>query len=131
LSSTVKDITTLSEKQLSKLRGTSVAMIFQDPMTSLNPVYTIGWQIVEALRAHRNISKEEAREEARRLLEVVGIPQPEKRLDNYPHDFVGMRQRAVIAIGMANQPKIILADEPTTALDVTVQAQVLQTLRTA
>ncbi len=127
-----QSVTTMSEKELSNLRGTTVAMIFQDPMTSLNPVYTIGWQIVEALRAHQKISKKEARVEAQRLLELVGIPQAEKRLDNYPHEFSGgMRQRAVIAIAMANQPKVILADEPTTALDVTVQAQVLQTLRTA
>lgn len=120
------------EKDIYKLRGSEIAMIFQDPMTSLNPVYTIGWQITEALLAHREMSKEEARAEAVRLLSLSGIPRPEEALDNFPHEFSGgMRQRAVIAIAMANNPKIMLADEPTTALDVTVQAQVLQTLRRA
>ncbi len=107
-------------------------MIFQDPMTSLNPVYTIGWQITEAILAHQDISKEAANRRAIELLAKVGIPNPSERVDNYPHEFSGgMRQRAVIAIGMANDPEVILADEPTTALDVTVQAQVLDSLRTA
>ena len=107
-------------------------MIFQDPMTSLNPVYTIGWQIAEAIRAHQDISKEAAQARAIELLAKVGIPNPAERVDNYPHEFSGgMRQRAVIAIGMANDPDVILADEPTTALDVTVQAQVLESLKTA
>ena len=114
------------------MRGTGIAMIFQDPMTSLNPVYTIGWQIAEAIRAHQDISKEAAQARAIELLAKVGIPNPAERVDNYPHEFSGgMRQRAVIAIGMANDPDVILADEPTTALDVTVQAQVLESLKTA
>ncbi len=120
------------EKELTHLRGTGIAMIFQDPMTSLNPVYTIGWQIAEAIRAHQDVSKDEARERAVELLAEVGIPNPAERVDNYPHEFSGgMRQRAVIAIGMANDPAVILADEPTTALDVTVQAQVLDSLKAA
>jgi len=120
----------MSEKQMYRLRGDKVAMIFQDPLTSLNPVYTIGWQIVEALQAHRKISKAEARVEAVNLLNLSGIPRPEEAMDSYPHEFSGgMRQRAVIAIAMANSPSVILADEPTTALDVTVQAQVLQSLK--
>ena len=107
-------------------------MIFQDPMTSLNPVYTIGWQIVEAIRAHQDLSKEAAQARAVELLAKVGIPNPGERINSYPHEFSGgMRQRAVIAIAMANDPEVILADEPTTALDVTVQAQVLDSLRTA
>jgi oligopeptide/dipeptide ABC transporter ATP-binding protein len=120
------------EKQMTSVRGTGIAMIFQDPMTSLNPVYTIGWQIAEAILAHQNVTKEQAKERAIELLAKVGIPHPEERVDHYPHEFSGgMRQRAVIAIGMANDPEVILADEPTTALDVTVQAQVLDSLRTA
>jgi peptide/nickel transport system ATP-binding protein len=127
-----QELLDLKEKHLSGVRGTGIAMIFQDPMTSLNPVYTIGWQIVEALRAHQPISKDEAEKRAVELLATVGIPNPAERVNNYPHEFSGgMRQRAVIAIGMANNPEVILADEPTTALDVTVQAQVLNSLRTA
>ena len=125
------DIMQLSQEQIRKLRG-RIGFIFQDPMTSLNPVYTIGSQITEALLAHREMTKEEARAEAVRLLSLSGIPRPDEALDNFPHEFSGgMRQRAVIAIAMANNPKIMLADEPTTALDVTVQAQVLQTLQKA
>ena len=126
------ELLTLKEKQLTNVRGTGIAMIFQDPMTSLNPVYTIGWQIAEAILAHQDISKDAARTRAIELLAKVGIPNPAERIDNYPHEFSGgMRQRAVIAIAMANDPEVILADEPTTALDVTVQAQVLDSLRTA
>ena len=122
----------MKEKQLTKVRGTGIAMIFQDPMTSLNPVYTIGWQITEAILAHQDISKEAAQAQAIELLAKVGIPNPDERINSYPHEFSGgMRQRAVIAIAMANDPEVILADEPTTALDVTVQAQVLDSLRTA
>jgi oligopeptide/dipeptide ABC transporter ATP-binding protein len=122
----------LSEKQLAPYRGEQVAMIFQDPMSSLNPVYTIGWQIAEAVTAHHKVSKEVARARAIELLNTVGIPNAERRVDSYPHEFSGgMRQRAVIAIAMANDPDVIIADEPTTALDVTVQAQVLETLTTA
>ena len=127
-----RELLGLKEKQLSGVRGTGIAMIFQDPMTSLNPVYTIGWQIVEAIRAHQDISKEAAEARAVELLATVGIPNPAERVNNYPHEFSGgMRQRAVIAIAMANDPEVILADEPTTALDVTVQAQVLDSLKTA
>jgi peptide/nickel transport system ATP-binding protein len=122
----------LKEKRLMPVRGKGIAMIFQDPMTSLNPVYSVGWQIAEAIRAHNDISKTEANERAIALLRLVGIPNPEERVSNYPHEFSGgMRQRVVIAIAMANDPDVILADEPTTALDVTVQAQVLEALRTA
>jgi oligopeptide/dipeptide ABC transporter ATP-binding protein len=127
-----RELLGLTEKQLTGVRGTGIAMIFQDPMTSLNPVYTIGWQIVEAIRAHQDLSKEAAQARAVELLATVGIPNPRERINNYPHEFSGgMRQRAVIAIGMANDPEVILADEPTTALDVTVQAQVLESLKTA
>ncbi len=127
-----RELLDLKEKHLTKVRGTGIAMIFQDPMTSLNPVYTIGWQITEAIRAHQDITKEAAQQRAIELLAKVGIPNPAERVGNYPHEFSGgMRQRAVIAIAMANDPEVILADEPTTALDVTVQAQVLGSLRTA
>ena len=126
------ELLALKEKQLTNVRGTGISMIFQDPMTALNPVYTIGWQIVEAILAHQDMSKEAARARAVELLAKVGIPNPSERIDNYPHEFSGgMRQRAVIAIAMANDPDVILADEPTTALDVTVQAQVLNSLKTA
>jgi oligopeptide/dipeptide ABC transporter ATP-binding protein len=122
----------LSERDMMAVRGKKIAMIFQDPMTSLNPVYKVGFQLEEAVLAHNEISKAEARKRALELLEVVGIPFPEKRIDQYPHEFSGgMRQRVVIAIAMANNPDIIIADEPTTALDVTVQAQVLEALRAA
>jgi len=127
-----REVVGLKEKDLSKIRGTDVAMIFQDPLTALNPVYTVGWQIIEALQAHRDFNDEQAKAEAIRLLTLAGIPRPEDRLSSYPHEFSGgMRQRVVIAIAMANQPQIILADEPTTALDVTVQAQVMRTLQLA
>ena len=122
----------LSERQLMKVRGKKIAMIFQDPMTSLNPVYKVGFQVAEAVLAHNDIPKEQARRRALELLELVGIPFPDKRVDQFPHEFSGgMRQRVVIAIAMANNPDVIIADEPTTALDVTVQAQVLESLRAA
>jgi peptide/nickel transport system ATP-binding protein len=122
----------LKEKQLATIRGIGIAMIFQDPMTSLNPVYNVGWQIAEAVQAHQDVTKEEALARAVSLLETVGIPNAAERVGNYPHEFSGgMRQRVVIAIAMANNPAVILADEPTTALDVTVQAQVLSSLKTA
>ena len=127
-----RELLGLKEKHLTGVRGTGVSMIFQDPMTSLNPVYTIGWQIAEAILAHQEVSKEDAWKRSVELLRKVGIPFPEERINNYPHEFSGgMRQRAVIAIAMANDPEVILADEPTTALDVTVQAQVLDSLKTA
>jgi oligopeptide/dipeptide ABC transporter ATP-binding protein len=127
-----RELLGLKEKELAEVRGAGVAMVFQDPMTSLNPVYTVGWQIAEAVRAHQDLGKDEAMARAVELLALVGIPDASERARNYPHEFSGgMRQRVVIAIAMANDPAVILADEPTTALDVTVQAQVLSTLRTA
>jgi peptide/nickel transport system ATP-binding protein len=121
-----------SESEMTKVRGTRIAMVFQDPMSSLNPVYSVGWQVAEAVRAHHGASKAVAWERAVSLLDIVGIPQAAKRAHSYPHEFSGgMRQRVVIAIAMANDPEVIIADEPTTALDVTVQAQVLEALRTA
>jgi peptide/nickel transport system ATP-binding protein len=121
-----------SEKAYAELRGDKIAMIFQDPLTSLNPVYTVGYQIAEAILAHNDISKKAARDRSIDLLKTVGIPHPEQRIDNYPHEMSGgMRQRVVIAIAMANSPDVIIADEPTTALDVTVQAQVLEALEAA
>jgi oligopeptide/dipeptide ABC transporter ATP-binding protein len=127
-----RELIGLSDNQMIEVRGKKIAMIFQDPMTSLNPVYKIGYQLAEAVLAHNDVSREVARKRAVDLLELVGIPFPEKRVEQYPHEFSGgMRQRVVIAIAMANNPDIIIADEPTTALDVTVQAQVLEALRAA
>jgi oligopeptide/dipeptide ABC transporter ATP-binding protein len=127
-----RELLGLGESDYSKLRGNRIAMIFQDPLTSLNPVYTIGFQISEAVLSHHDVSKREARDRAIELLGTVGIPFPEQRVDSYPHELSGgMRQRVVIAIAMANNPDVIIADEPTTALDVTVQAQVLEALEAA
>jgi oligopeptide/dipeptide ABC transporter ATP-binding protein len=127
-----EELVGLSERRLMKVRGKKIAMIFQDPMTSLNPVYKIGFQVEEAILAHSDISKSQARKRALELLETVGIPFPRNRVEQFPHEFSGgMRQRVVIAIAMANNPDVIIADEPTTALDVTVQAQVLEALRVA
>jgi peptide/nickel transport system ATP-binding protein/oligopeptide transport system ATP-binding protein len=122
-----RDLVTMSEEELRDVRGDEIAMIFQDPMTSLHPVYRIGWQIEEAIKAHNDVSDAEARARAIELLAEVGIPQPEQRVDNYPHEFSGgMRQRAMIAMALANEPRVLIADEPTTALDVTIQAQIIQ-----
>ena len=125
-----KDLVHLSEREYRALRGNDMAMIFQEPMTSLNPVYRIGNQIVEAIRTHEKVGKKEARERAIDLLRKVGIPSPEKRIDDYPHQMSGgMRQRVMIAMALACNPKLLIADEPTTALDVTIQAQILDLLR--
>lgn len=121
-----QDILTLSEEQLRRIRGNRIAMIFQDPMTSLNPVLTIGRQITEALELHLNMGRDEARKRAAELLELVGIPGAAARLDDYPHQFSGgMRQRVMIAMGLSCNPQLLIADEPTTALDVTIQAQIV------
>ena len=122
-----RDLFTLSDRELRRIRGRDIAMIFQDPMTSLNPVLTIGRQIREALEAHFDLGKGEANRRVADLLEQVGIPSPDIRLKDYPHQFSGgMRQRAMIAMALACSPKVLLADEPTTALDVTIQAQILE-----
>ena len=125
-----RDLFTLSDRELRRVRGRDIAMIFQDPMTSLNPVLTIGRQIREALEAHFDLGKGEANRRVADLLEQVGIPSPDIRLKDYPHQFSGgMRQRAMIAMALACEPKVLIADEPTTALDVTIQAQILDLLK--
>jgi peptide/nickel transport system ATP-binding protein len=121
-----KDLVTLPEDELRAIRGNEIAMIFQDPLSSLHPLYRVGRQLTEAVRAHRDVSKAAARARAVELLGLVGIPDPARRVDEYPHEFSGgMRQRVMIAMALANEPKLLIADEPTTALDVTVQAQIL------
>jgi oligopeptide/dipeptide ABC transporter ATP-binding protein len=124
-----RDLTTLTDRELEDVRGRQIAMIFQDPMTSLNPTFKIGTQITETLRRHFDMSKQDARKRAVELLEEVGIPRAAERLDDYPHQFSGgMRQRVMIAIALSCNPKLLIADEPTTALDVTIQAQILDLL---
>jgi peptide/nickel transport system ATP-binding protein len=125
-----RDLLTASEDEMRAVRGGDIAMIFQDPLSSLHPFYRVGRQLAEAVLAHRDVSKEAARNRAIELLDMVDIPEPRKRVDAYPHEFSGgMRQRAMIAMALANDPKLIIADEPTTALDVTVQAQILALIR--
>ncbi len=121
-----EDLLALDERRMEDLRGNRIGMIFQDPMTSLNPVFTIGEQIAETLVVHKGVSREDARRRAVELIRLVGIPEPERRLTDYPHQFSGgMRQRVLIAIAIACEPDLLIADEPTTALDVTIQAQIL------
>jgi oligopeptide/dipeptide ABC transporter ATP-binding protein len=121
-----KDLAKVGEAEIRRIRGNRISMIFQEPMTSLNPVYTIGYQIEEVLRRHRGMNRAESRAEAARTLGLVGMPEPEARLDDYPHQFSGgMRQRSMIAMALACRPALMIADEPTTALDVTIQAQIL------
>lgn len=125
-----KDITNASDAEMRKIRGNNISMIFQDPMTSLNPVFKIGFQLIEAVTIHQNVSAREAKELAVKLLSEVGIPDPEEAINRYPHEFSGgMRQRVMIAMALINNPDILIADEPTTALDVTVQAQILDLMR--
>lgn len=125
-----KDLSTAKEKEMESIRGNDIGMIFQDPMTSLNPVFTVGDQLVEPLMKHRKVSKKEAWNQAIKMLELVGIPSPENRMKQYPHEFSGgMRQRVMIAMSLICEPKLIIADEPTTALDVTIQAQILDLMK--
>lgn len=126
------DLLTTPDRELREIRGGEISMIFQDPMTSLNPVYTIGHQIAEMIRVHERISPKKAKERAIEMLELVGVPNPQQRVDDYPHQFSGgMRQRAMIAMALSCKPELLIADEPTTALDVTIQAQVLEILEKA
>jgi oligopeptide/dipeptide ABC transporter ATP-binding protein len=125
-----QDLLKMSKDQLRAVRGSKIGMIFQDPLSSLHPYYKVGTQIVEAIRAHEDVSKEDARKRAVELLGLVGIPQPARRVDDYPHQFSGgMRQRAMIAMALSLNPALVIADEPTTALDVTVQAQIIELMK--
>ena len=126
-----RDLMRLSQGEMQAVRGSRIAMVFQDPMSSLNPVYTVGWQLAEQIRAHGRVDAAAARERAIELLRSVGIPEPEQRVDAYPHQFSGgMRQRVMIAMALSCDPEVLIADEPTTALDVTIQAQILELIGT-
>jgi oligopeptide/dipeptide ABC transporter ATP-binding protein len=125
-----EDLLKKGEEEMRAIRGNEIAMIFQEPMTSLNPVFTIGYQIMEAVLLHQGVGRREAREKAVEMIRLVGIPSPERRIDDYPHQMSGgMRQRAMIAMALSCRPKLLIADEPTTALDVTIQAQILRLIR--
>jgi peptide/nickel transport system ATP-binding protein len=121
-----RDLVATPEDEMRKVRGNDIAMVFQDPLSALHPLYSVGKQLIEAVQAHNNVNKSKARERAIEMLGHVGIPDPQRRIDDYPHEFSGgMRQRAMIAMALLNEPRLLIADEPTTALDVTVQAQIL------
>ena len=125
-----KNLLELSEKEMQSIRGNHISMIFQEPMTSLNPVFTIGFQLTEGLRKHKGLSRQEAFDRSVEMLKMVGIPDPEKRMKDYPHQLSGgMRQRVMIAMALSTDPELLIADEPTTALDVTIQAQILDLMR--